>query len=262
MSTELGVHLFRHGEAKYLQQFVPMREASDLTEKGIGQVQLSAKLLVEHFSNFRDYPIIVASSPTGRTLETARIITDVLGSNGIDVRKKNESTHEGILIFKKLQDQINYSHRAVKILVEGGEIEFNGIKFQVDNNLTNPHGLDIQNYGLSEIEGIPTEVLKSFPDTFVQRVKSIEPQLDAQKRMHNFLQRIFSNDILKPKQHIVMVSHSILTGYLVAKFTENRKQHLEPGEFMSLHRSGDNLHVQIGNLEGDYSFSKDFTNLL
>ena len=147
-------------------------------------------------------------------------------------------------------------------MVEGGEIEFNGFKFQIDQSLTNPNGLDVQSYGLSEIEGIPTEVLKSFPDTFVQRVKSIEPQLDAQKRMHNFLQRIFSNDILKPKQHIVMVSHSILTGYLVAKFTENRKQHLEPGEFMSLHRSGDNLHVQIGNLEGDYSFSKDFTNLL
>lgn len=260
MASEIDIYLFRHGEARYQQEFVRSGEANDLTTFGMERVAEFASKLVDFVKENIGEPIVIASSPTGRTLQTAEIISKVLRNAKIPQRERLNQSRHPILVISQLQDQKGYDATAIKILVEGGKVEYESHPFFVDSRVTNPSNLPLENFGEEEIVSIPKDVLDTFPTVFVDQLKSIESLQSMQIRMTMVLKRIFNFKKKAGLQSYVLVSHDAPTRFLVMGWFGGRKDRLSPGEFLSLQRRGDSLNVRIGNLEGMYSYTKDFAN--
>lgn len=260
MANEIDIHLFRHGEARYQQGFVRSGEANDLTTFGMEKVAESANKLANFVKGSVGEPIVIASSPTGRTLQTAEIISKVLRNAKIPQRERLSHPCRSILVISQLQDQKNYDVKAIKILVEGGRVEYKSHHFFVDSRITNPSSLPLESFGEERIVSIPKDVLDTFPTVFVDQLKSTESLQSMQTRMTMVLKRIFNFKEKAGLQSYVLVSHDAPTRFLVTGLFGGRKDRLNPGEFLSLQRRGNALNVRIGNLEEMYSYTKDFAN--
>lgn len=260
MERDVTVHIFRHGQAQYRQDFTDIYLANDLTEAGITKVASSAKELIKRISRNISSPVIIGSSPTGRTLQTARIIAEVAESRSITLRKRNNSIYEGIIVLPKLQDQINFDFSTVKILVEGGNIEFEGQRFSIDKSVTNPHSLSFESYSVDILSTVPIETLNLLPKQLLDKAFSIESAIKSRQRLYNILVALFNSRNKRGEQHFVLVSHSVLTSDLVNFVTSGSKERLEPGEFLSLSRENNNLLVQVGNFSGVIDYTKDLFN--
>lgn len=238
----LNVNIFRHGEAKYNQKDVSsIEEAEDLTIKGIEDAKKSA----EELANFikPNEEVEIWSSPTGRTLQTSKVISQVLEKKGISIRKNR------IKIFKQFSEVKNFSWKLFYPLVVGGEVEFAGKKFFIDKNLTNPNNLSPSEYfSESGIKYIDLSYKQKLPEEYVREIEGIEDFIDVTKRLMRPLSHLKN---IKDKPHrIIIVTHDALSGFIANVFSYGEMNGINPGEFINLERKAGKLVItKVGNLD-------------
>jgi broad specificity phosphatase PhoE len=255
----LKVNIVRHGPSLYRQpEWTDINTADDLNavgryaegektedeikqgkERAIEIIRNSAEKIADEIGT--DEEVIIWSSPTGRTLETARIISEVLEEKGIRVKRSNPETH-GVKIFERLGEVKNFSWDLFEPLMNGGEITFKGEKFFIDKSLSNPNNIGYPEYFTSDaIKEIPEEVKKLWPVGYVEEIDKFESFADVTDRMIDTLKRLMGT---KDKNYrVIIVTHDALTGSIVKIFTSDQFSGINPGEFISLERKNDKLMV-------------------
>lgn len=246
-NSSLHIDIFRHGQAKYEQGEVEIKEADDLTKEGIREVKISAEKLADFIRP--DEEVEIWSSPRGRTLQTAKIIAETLEQKGIHLRKKGNAEDLGIKVFDQLGEIKNFSWKLFNPLVVGGEVELDGKKFIIDKNLTNPRGIDYQKYFTEDgIKNITPEARAELPADYIKEIEGFEKFIDATKRMIKPLSRL--KKIKDKSYRIIIVTHDALTSFAVSIFSTGERGGLDPGEFLSLERKDDKIVVeQMGELK-------------
>ena len=238
----LNVDIFRHGSARYGQKDVStIEEAGDLTIKGIEEVKKSAEELANLVEPNEE--VEIWSSPTGRTLQTSKVVAQVLEEKGISIRKN------GIKIFKQLSEVKNFSWELFYPLVVGGEVEFAGKRFFVDKNLTNPNSFNPSKY-FSEggIRHIDLSYKQKLPEEYVHEIESIEDFIEVTKRLIKPLSRL--KNINDKSYRIIIVTHDALSGFIANIFSNGEMHGINPGEFINLERrDGKLVATKVGNLD-------------
>ena len=273
---DLKVDIVRHGPSTYRQpEWNDVKTADDLNTVGSyvdGQktdeeiakgkneaIEIIKKTAEKIAADIEpDEEIVIWSSPTGRTLETARIISEVLQEKGIKLRTKGSTEEYGIKTFEKLGEVKNFSWPLFEPLMNGGEIEHNGIKFQIDKSLSNPANLGYPDYFTSDaIKNISSEVKSKWPKDYVGEIEKFESFAEVNKRMIDTLSRL--KKVGDKKYRVIIVTHDALTGGIVKTFTHDKFSGINPGQLISLERKDDKLvATRVGDItEGDSE--KDIT---
>lgn len=267
---DLKVDIVRHGPSTYRQpEWNDVKTADDLntvgryvdgqkTDEEIAKGKNEAIEIIKKTAEKiaadvePDEEIVIWSSPTGRTLETARIISEVLQGKGIKLRTKGSSEEYGIKTFEKLGEVKNFSWPLFEPLMNGGEIEYGGIKFQINKSFSNPNNLGYPDYFTSDaIKNIPDEVKAEWPKDYVDEIEKFESFAEVNKRMINTLSRL--KKVGDKKYRVIIVTHDALTGGIVKTFTHDRFSGINPGQLISLERKDDKLvATRVGDItEGD-----------
>jgi broad specificity phosphatase PhoE len=268
--NSLKIDIVRHGPSTYRQpEWKDAGTADDInmigrysdgekTDEEIAQgkaeaVRIIRKTAEEIAAGIRpDEEVIIWSSPTGRTLETARIISEVLEEKGIRLRKKGSAEEYGIRTFEKLGEVENFSWPLFEPLMNGGEVEFDGIKFTIDKALSNPENLGYPDYFTSDaIKKIPAESKALWPEQYVQEIERFESFSEVTKRMADTLRRL--KKVEDKNYRVIIVTHDALTGAIVKTFTHDELSGIQPGQFISLEKKGEKLvATRVGDMtEGD-----------
>ncbi len=273
---ELKVDIIRHGPSTYRQpKWTDVKTADDLntigrfvdgakTEEEISQGKKEAveiiKKTAEEIANEIEpgEEVVIWSSPTGRTLETARIISEVLREKGIELRSKGTSEEYGIKIFEKLGEVKNFSWPLFEPLMNGGEVEFNENKFKIDKTLSNPDNIGHPDYFTSDaIKNISNEAKTKWPKDYVNEIEKFESFAEVNKRMIDMLSRL--KKVGDKKYRVIIVTHDALTGGIVKTFTHDKLSGINPGQRISLERKEDKLVVtRVGDITEGNS-EKDIT---
>ncbi len=234
LEPELNIDLLRHGQAKYEQGEVGIAEAGDLTEKGIAEVRASAAELAKLIRP--DEEVAIWSSPTGRTLQTEKIVAEELKARGIQLR---EVKGQPIKVYKELGEVKNFSWGLFQPLVNGGEVTFGAEKFTIDKSQTNPRALSGGEYfNGGEIQNIPPEVKQTLPADYVAAIESFEEFPAVTARIMKPLKRL--NKLQDKKYRVIIVTHEALTGF-IANLYQADSQGINPAEFINLERKADKL---------------------
>lgn len=220
------ITLFRHGVAKYNQEAVDLEDADDLKEEGKEEVIEKVNKLSEEMDS--DEEVVIWSSPTGRTLETAKIIYEVLKEKGFDIRIRNddEGAEGGIRVFKSFEEVRGLDFKLLKSLAKGGSFTLkDGSKFVFDKNITNPDDLSVGEYYYSDKyqdvirdENVPVEIK--------EKLEELEPYSDLRYRVDKNIDRLkkISDD---KKIRVVIVTHH-------ACIDEYSKDKIKPSDFVNL----------------------------
>lgn len=266
----LKVNIVRHGPSTYRQpEWTDIKTADDLNaigrysegerteeeikagkEKAVEIIRKSAEEIAAEIKP--DEEVAIWASPTGRTLETARIISEVLKEKGIAVRQTSSNEY-GIKLFEKIGEVQNFSWDLFEPLMNGGEIEFKGAKVVIDKALSNPKGIGYPEYFTSDaIKDISEEAKSQWPKEYVDEIDRFESFAEVTERMISILRRVL-NQATDKNYRIIIVSHDALTGYIVKTFTSGQISGINPGQFISLEKQGDKLVVKrTGDiLQGD-----------
>jgi len=172
-------------------------------------------------------------------LETARIVKDVLKERGI-VLRKSKDTSPDMSIFEKLGEVKNFSWNLFEPLMNGGGVSFNDETFFIEKSQSNPKGLGYPEYFTSdEVKNIPQEVKDTWPHEYVEKIESFESFVDVTERMMSSLERL--KKLNDKNYRIIIVTHDALTGSIVNTFTAGQSTGINPGQFISLERKGDDL---------------------
>jgi len=267
---KLKVDVVRHGPSIYRQpEWSDINTADDLNtvgryedgsitdeelakgkEEAIAIVRASAEEIADNIEE--DEEVAIWSSPTGRTLETARIIRDVLSERGIQVRSKGNASEHGVKVFDRIGEVKNFSWELFEPLMSGGEVEFDGEKFTIDKSLSNPNNIGYPDYFTSDaIKDIPETAMDSWSKKYIAQIKEFESFADVSERMSKTLQKV--KKLNDKKYRIILVTHDALTGALVKTFSSGEMGGVNPGQFLSLERSDNKLVVtRVGDVfEGD-----------
>lgn len=270
-SSESGVKVdvFRHGKSGYTQpEWNDIETADDINTVGkyfesktqeeieeskqeaIAIVKASALELAKTIEP--DEEVAIWSSPTGRTLETARIISETLQGKGIPIRNKGGEDY-GVKIFEHIGEVKNFSWDMFEPMMEGKKgFNYKGKIFDIDINLSNPNKLGYPEYFTSDaIHNISQEVKDTWSKEYVDLVESFETFKDTTSRMKANLERL--SKLEDKKYRVIMVTHDALTGALVKTFTSGEKEGVTEGQFVSLERIDNTLVVtRAGDIkEGD-----------
>ena len=223
----METYVFRHGKCNYIQGKVPLERANDLSPEGIVRVTSNAQHLGDRL--IRGLPVKITSSPYGRTLHSARLISDVLREMEYDV--KDIVPNEGL-------EEIHDFDRALFLaLVNGGDINDNGSRFTIDPSITNPNNLGATDYFRKDINHrLPSSVREYLLPNILDRVLRFESVESAQQRLEKVLSTVTSPN------HI-LVTHEGLTGNYSVQATNNPLAILEPGEYLVLNRTGGDWHA-------------------
>jgi broad specificity phosphatase PhoE len=246
-SPSLRVDILRHGKTNYGQQEVPMEQANDLTSEGIEKVKISAKELADLVG--REEEVEIWSSPMGRTLHTAKIVAEVLEQNGVKLRRKGDARDSGIKVFPQLGEVKNFSWSLFSPLVFGGDVEFNGHKFTIDKEKTNPKGLHYLEYFADDvIKSLPSEVTNQWPEGYVKAIEGFEKFASVTKRIMVPLSRLKK---LEDKSYrVIIVTHDGLAGFIANIFANSKQGSLNPGEFINLERrDGKLVATRVGDVQ-------------
>lgn len=261
----LKVDIVRHGPSMYRQpEWTDIETANDINtlgryddgakteeevrrgkEEAIEIVRETAGKIADEISP--DEEVIIWSSPTGRTLETARIISRVLEERGIRLRKKGIAQEYGIKMFEQIGEVKNFSWSLFEPLMNGGEVEINGAKFRVDKALSNPEGLGYPDYFTSDaLKQIPASVKQQWPEEYVAEIESFESFREVSERMTKALRRLKA--VGDKHYRVIVVTHDALTGDIVKTFTSGEASGINPGQLISLERVENKLVVtRAGN---------------
>jgi broad specificity phosphatase PhoE len=190
-----------------------------------------------------DEEVVIWSSPTGRTLETARIIREVLVEKGIKSKNVGPSDERGVKIFEKLGEVKNFKWELFEPLMNGGEVDHNGTKFIIDKSLSNPQKLGYPDYFTSDaIKEISAEAKKQWPAGYVKEIESFESFKEVSGRMADALGKL--KQLSDKNYRVIIVTHDALTGDIVKTFTNDQLSGIEPGRSISLERVDDKLVVK------------------
>lgn len=252
----LKIDIFRHGQAKYLQLETGINQADDLTPEGIREVRTNAEKLTGLIKD--DEEVVIWSSPLGRTLHTAKIITEVLREKGIKLRPKKSASGEETLpesvikVFKTFSEVKGFSWKMYYPLVEGGEVAINNKKFLIDKKETNPENLNSQLYYLKgAFKKISPAVKEKWPLTYRKIVENFEELSSATQRIIHPLQHLKKMGHEKPYR-VIIVTHEALTVFLAQIYSGGKAAGIEPGDFINLERKDETLVVtQVGDLPRD-----------
>ena len=232
-NPSLGINVFRHGKSRYKQEEVPIEEARDLTAEGVDDVKKSAEALVKLIKP--DEEVEIWSSPMGRTLQTAKIIAQVLEEKQALIRKKGDSNKHGIKVFEQFSEVKNFSWKLFYPLVAGGEVEFAGKKFFVDKNLTNLNNMNFSEYFLKEgIKYIDPTYKQKLPEEYVREIEGFEKFIEVTQRLMRPLSRL--KKIKDKPYRIIIVTHDALSGFIANVFSGGAIYGINPGEFINLER--------------------------
>ena len=136
----METYIFRHEESGYTQGKVSLGRASDLLPGGTVRVGLKVQHLGNRLTQGR--AVRITSSPYGRTLHTARLISDVLREGGHNV--------EGIIPDERLEEIRDFDRSLFLALVNGGNIDNDDSRFTINPSFTNPGKLSATNYFRSD----------------------------------------------------------------------------------------------------------------
>ena len=231
------IEIFRHGQAKYIQEMVDWQSADDLTETGKNQIRLGGRILAEEYAGVKTrVPIFV--SPTARTMETGLILAGELQAKGLEV--ENE---QGVPIIRRriLQDQRNYSQSVMKLLVNGGVWKENEISFEIDPRVTNPEGRLLTEYGVGEAKEIFSRDGKDIPPGLRKRILSIENRESIKQRGVLFLREMAKKT--EDRELVVVVTHDVVIAQILSEIN-GRSTLINPGERVTMERESGNLVVR------------------
>lgn len=266
----LKAHIVRHGPSSYRQpEWHDVESADDINALGrykegdktpeeIAQGKAEAVRLVRESAEKiaaeigPDEEVAIWSSPTGRTLETARIIRDVLMEKGINIRHKGAAGEQGIKAFERLGEVRNFSWQLFEPLMNGGEMSFNGKAFDIDKKLSNPENMGYPDYFTSDaIKSITDEAKAQWPSDYVAEIESFESFVEVSKRMADTLKKL--KGLHDKKYRVIIVSHDAMAGQIVKSFTDDQLSGIDPAQFISLERKDGKLVVtRVGDiLEGN-----------
>ena len=186
----------------------------------------------------------------GRTLHTAKVITEVLVRHGFSVN--------AIQPDETLGEVANFSWALFEPLMNGGTITFHGESFGVKKSDTNPFNLGYPDYFIQDAaHRIPKKVKDAWPKGYADTVDSFERFVDVTKR---FLSRISLIAKTEEEGHFILVSHDCASMYLADRYTDGRRKGLVPGTFISIKCHGRRLvvtrvgDITDGNNETDFFF--------
>jgi broad specificity phosphatase PhoE len=266
----LKIHVVRHGPSPYRQpEWHDIATAYDLNALGrydetslsateIREGERQAVELVERTALViaadikPGEEIAIWASPTGRTLNTARIISRIFRSRGLRPRKGEYGARHGIKIFACLGEIKNFSWAMFEPLVKGGEVTHSGKTFYVDKALSNPKGLGYLWYFRQDaIKDIAPEAKSTWPAEYVAWIESFESCVEATGRIMGALSRL--KRIKDRNYRVILVTHDGLVGSLVKTFTSGRLESLDTAQQIRLERRDGRLVVtQVGDItEGD-----------
>jgi broad specificity phosphatase PhoE len=185
------------------------------------------------------------SSPTSRTLQTSRIISETLKEKGVKIREKGCDNNFGVKVFDQLSEVKNFSWKLFYPLVAGGYVEFGEKKFFVDKKFTNPFNININEYfSKNGLETIDLNYKKTLPDNYVKEIESFEKFADVVKRL---IVPLFRLKKIKDKSYrIIIVTHDVFSGFIANLFSieeDNKKYTINPGEFINVERNNNKLVV-------------------
>jgi broad specificity phosphatase PhoE len=255
--SKLSITLFRHGQSTYVQGNVPcdVSAANDLCakslrddevmcdriERAVEEVRASAKRLATSLDPAE--PVTIISSPVGRTLHTARIVSEVLTQHGFTV--KPIQTDAG------LTEVANFSWDLFEPLINGGDVEYEGEKFTIDKAHTNPHDLAYPQYFMDDnAHHIQTAAKEAWPEAYSHRISSFERFGAVTDRFLNKMSELANND----GGSFILVSHDCAAMYLANHYTKGRQKGLVPGTYISIERRDDGRLVvtRVGDItDGD-----------
>ncbi|ETB64158.1 TPA: histidine phosphatase family protein [Candidatus Nomurabacteria bacterium] len=255
----LNINVFRHGESEYKQKDVSIENANDLTEKGIEDVKDSAVKLSELIKPEEE--VEIWSSPTSRTLQTSKIISETLKNKGIHIREKGCDNNFGVKVFDQLSEVKNFSWKLFYPLVNGGDVEFEGEKFLVDKKFTNPLDIHLNEYfSKNGIATIDIDYKKTLPSNYVKEIDGFEKFTDAVRRIIIPLSRL--KKIKDKPYRIIMVTHDVFSGFIANIFSageDSEKHTINPGEFINIERDNDKL---VATKVGDFSDGNKDTDII
>jgi len=244
---KLSVDIFRHGKTDYNQKkTTPIEEARDLTPEAIRQIKASAEQLADMIG--QDEEVAIWSSPLGRTLHTAKTVSNVLQARGIKLRKKGIGAAYGIKVFKELTDIKNFSRELFIPLVEGGEVAYGGQKFFIDKKESNPKNLSGTDYYIEEeIKNIPATIKNKWPPEFIKEIEGMENFHKVTKRIMRPLSRI---EKLKDKPYrVIIVTHNAMTNFIGNVYSGGKFLDLDPGKFINLeNKQGKLIPTKFGDV--------------
>ena len=228
------ITIFRHGSTNYTQGEVSIAEANDLTPAGEAEVRLHAARFAESIG---DEPVFILSSPTGRTLHTAKLIVNALQVRGVPVRESD------IVTERRLTEVANFTWKLFCPLILGGEVEYAGRRFAFDPKLTNPRGLTVgQYYNGDAISAISSDVRAMLPPEYVAYIDSIEKFGSVSSRLLGAIgQGLLYSIAPRPSFHLILVTHDALAGFPAAVFSEDRVTGVPQGQYISMHLDGNRM---------------------
>lgn len=217
--------LVRHGEAKYGQLESTLQEANDLISEGVRVVTANFHELGRQYS--LESSLAFFSSPLARTLETTRIGQTILsGYVGKSIP---------VEIIPELREVKNFDWKLFAPLVHGGQAEYNGRKFQVDKNLTNPQDITTGNYfNTDEAHKLSERARGSLPADYLARIDIFETAVDVEKRARKVINEIGNSQKAK---YAFVVSHDALIGLFVGDYTNGQSKTIKPGNYLILERN-------------------------
>jgi broad specificity phosphatase PhoE len=251
IGNNFEANVVRHGETKYEKgdEQVSVEEAEDLTEEGEKQMKETALSLADQIDDSE--AVRVWSSPTARTLHSAKIISDVLRKEGKNIEVEPGGNEYGVRPFEQFGEVENLDFELFEPLITGGTVEFAGRTFSIDKNETNPKNLDYPEYFIKDAaHEIPDEVKNDWPKAYVNQIESFEKFNEVTNRIIRNLERASKAE--DKDYRIIIVTHDALTMFLADTFTGGEKQNLDKSEFISLTRKEDGLYTEeVGDFSGE-----------
>lgn len=260
MNTDINsrIVVFRCGNTRYAQgnSHVTIDDAFDLATEPLSTtespreyaartreaeclVETSAALALVYLkSRQRPSGLEILSSPTGRCLHTANIISDVFNRQG-------ESAN--VIRVQALSEAWNFNWKLFWPLVKGGTVSYNGKRYLIDIRLSNPNTLSASEYFASEeFHHLPAEVKAHWSQEYIRAIEKFESPVHVQERMLKLLRRAAGKDL-------VLITHAVQTGFLTKTFTRGSQSKLPHGSFIVLEGNPQRLLIKAidENIVGD-----------
>jgi len=242
LEKNFDANIVRHGDTEYEEgdESVSVEEAEDLTEEGIKQIRNTAESIADQIG---DEEVRIWSSPTARTLHSAKVIAEVLQKKGKNIKLEPGGNEYGVRPFEQFGEVENLDFDLFEPLIKGGEVEYKGEKFYIDKAKSNPEDLGYPEYFIEDVaHKIPEKVKGEWPDEYVERIESFEKFSEVTNRLMKNLER--ASNAQDKDYRVIIVTHDALSMFLASCFTGGSKQGLDRSEYISLSREGDSFDVK------------------
>jgi broad specificity phosphatase PhoE len=230
----MGIYVFRHGDSEYRQGKVDISIADDLLPIGVKTVRESAKSLAQRLTGDGEDFVRLRSSPFGRCLYTAKVLKEALKEQGIDSDEIETSL--------SLEEVRNLDWKSFYPLIVGGEVSYDGLKFSVDKDLTNPERLSpVRYFRTDAAHNLSEKARASLPLKYLDRLDITESYKEVAARFKNFALTLMENerDLVQNMDPIeVLVTHEGLTGDFIVPCVGNPEAYLARGKFFELKYRG------------------------